>query len=154
MSKIHDNCINAKETLIARGSLPVKFKWSISRGYNTYGYNICSLVTWNNCKLGSCNGGGYDMKGTALAGFLNVAFKDELIALNETLARDYNNRGYNGYSDGLECDLYGFCKSKGKDAVWIDGGCGITSVIRIMGRLGYRFRHVMDDVYEIVRKEV
>lgn len=53
------------------------FKWTVSRGRDTYGYNICSLWV-NDKKVSSCNGGGYDMKGTALGYWMKTAFQDEL----------------------------------------------------------------------------
>ncbi len=59
----------------------LKFKWTVSRGQNTYGYNICSLWV-DGVKVSSCNGGGYDMEGTALGNWMETAFKDELVKLD------------------------------------------------------------------------
>lgn len=98
--KTSENITKAKKTLALTGRLSVRFKWGVSRGYNTYGYRICTLVGNDNVKLSSCNGGGYDMRGTVLADFINVALKDELIAFNKTLNRNYNDRGYRNFSDG------------------------------------------------------
>lgn len=56
------------------------FKWTVSKGKDTYGYNICSLWV-NNKKLTSCNGGGYDMKGTVLGNWIAHRFKDEIVKL-------------------------------------------------------------------------
>lgn len=58
----------------------LKFKWTVSRGRNTYGYNICSLWV-DGVKVTSCNGGGYDMKGTAFGGWIAKAYQDELLNL-------------------------------------------------------------------------
>lgn len=60
----------------------LEFKWTISRGRDTYGYNICSLYV-NGYKVSSCNGGGYDMKGTALGNYIAKAFPDRLLKLNK-----------------------------------------------------------------------
>lgn len=43
----------------------LQFKWTISRGRDTYGYNICSLYV-DGKKVSGCSGGGYDMMGTCL----------------------------------------------------------------------------------------
>lgn len=47
----------------------LEYVWTVSKGRDTYGYNICSLYA-NGVKVGSCNGGGYDMQGVALANYL------------------------------------------------------------------------------------
>ena len=56
------------------------FKWGVSRGRDTYGYTICSLYV-DGKKVASCNGGGYDMKGTCFGDWVAVRFKDELLKL-------------------------------------------------------------------------
>ncbi len=58
------------------------FKWTTSRGRNTYGYNICTLRDKRNNKISSTCGGGYDMKGTCLGDFINTYFYDEIRKLN------------------------------------------------------------------------
>lgn len=58
----------------------LEFKWTISRGRDTYGYNICSLYL-DGRKVAACNGGGYDMKGTSLGNFIARAYADRLRAL-------------------------------------------------------------------------
>ena len=50
------------------------FKWTVSRGRDTYGYNICSLFV-DGEKEASCNGGGYDMKGTVLGVWMEFEFQ-------------------------------------------------------------------------------
>jgi len=56
------------------------FKWGVSRGRDTYGYTICSLYVDGN-KVASCNGGGYDMKGTCLGDWIARKFEKELLNL-------------------------------------------------------------------------
>lgn len=58
----------------------LEFKWGTSRGRDTYGYTICTLYT-DGSKVSSCNGGGYDMKGTALGRYIARAYADRLNAL-------------------------------------------------------------------------
>jgi len=56
------------------------FKWGVSRGRDTYGYRICSLLV-DDTKVSMCNGGGYDMKGTCFGDWVAHKFKDELLKL-------------------------------------------------------------------------
>ena len=58
----------------------LEFKWGISKGKDTAGYNICSLYA-DGKKVSSCNGGGYDMKATALGDWIANAFEKELLKL-------------------------------------------------------------------------
>jgi len=62
------------------------FKWTVSRGRDTYGYNICSLYV-DGRKVSSCNGGGYDMKGKALGNWVAGRFSDELMKLEIPMGR-------------------------------------------------------------------
>lgn len=57
--------------------LSLHFKWTVSRGRDTFGYNICTLLV-DGQKKGRCMGSGYDMKGTALAQWLENNYQDEL----------------------------------------------------------------------------
>lgn len=76
-------------------SQTLEFKWGISRGRDTYGYNICTLYV-NGRKVSSCNGGGYDMEGTCLGEFIARRYADRLQTLKVHRAT--------GYKDGR---LYG-----------------------------------------------
>jgi hypothetical protein len=58
----------------------LEFKWSVSRGRETAGYNICSLYV-DGVKAANCNGGGYDMKGMALGTWIARAYAARLLAL-------------------------------------------------------------------------
>ena len=53
------------------------FKWTVSRGADTYGYNICTLYI-NGDRVASCSGGGYDMQGTCLGDWIEAQFPEEL----------------------------------------------------------------------------
>src|SRR5689334_12933923 len=65
----------------------LEFKWTVSRDAGTYGYNISTLRDRLGGKLGRCNGGGYDMKGTSFGQYVERQFQPELLAL----AQDQNN---------------------------------------------------------------
>lgn len=61
----------------------LEFRWTTSRGRDTYGYNICALYV-DGVKVSSCNGGGYDMEGTALGNWIARRFAAELRAIPES----------------------------------------------------------------------
>lgn len=60
----------------------LQFKWTVSRGRDTDGYNICSLYVEGK-KVASCNGGGYDMEGTCLGSWVARRFAERLCKLKE-----------------------------------------------------------------------
>lgn len=67
--------------MVEYGTNPrLEFHWTVSRGRNTCGYNICSLYV-NGRKVSACNGGGYDMKGTSLGHWIAKHYADRLRAL-------------------------------------------------------------------------
>jgi hypothetical protein len=111
----------------------MEFVWTVSRGRDTYGYNICSLYI-DGVKVSSCNGGGYDMEGTALADWMESKYRLELTKLN---------------SD----DYYGLCfwndKRKKRQKRWskhcsvsLDGACGMSSMQEVLKRFGYMMEYV------------
>lgn len=78
--------------------------------------------------VGSASGGGYDKEGTALGQAITLFFGEELrnVPLPE---RDANGRTTRGF--------YGLSESKSDGRRWIDGACGLQSVIRILEALGF-----------------
>jgi len=104
------------------------FKWTVSRGRNSYGYNICTLLV-DGVKKGQCNGGGYDMKGTSLAYWLTNDFQPQLLELfsPEILAKEnYSKR------------FYGVHISEKSKSVYLDGACGFSSIERIANAIGVK----------------
>jgi len=69
----------------------LEYKWTVSRGRDTYGYNICTLYA-DGRKVSRCDGGGYDMEGTCLGSFLAKRYADRLVALK---TKDFP-RGHDG----------------------------------------------------------
>lgn len=114
----------------------LEFKWTISRGRDTYGYNICSLYV-NGKKVSSCNGGGYDMSGVCISDWMEKEFQDGLKALD---AEKYY--GLRKYDDG-------------DDVMYVDGACGFSSMERILEALGWQLEkmRVSGDVYLLTKKE-
>lgn len=66
--------------MTATATTTLEFRWTTSRGRDTYGYNVCTLYA-DGRKVARCNGGGYDMEGTCLGTFLETFYADRLNAL-------------------------------------------------------------------------
>lgn len=117
------------------------FKWTVSRGRDTYGYNICTLLV-NGEKAGRCNGGGYDMKGTSfgqwLSGYyqdqLQERFKNEIGAVTEADYSDYSGYCYKSIDGFYGARISG--KKGDKLKIELDGGCGFDSMKRIAEAIG------------------
>lgn len=112
----------------------VSISWGISRGRDTYGYNICRAVSRQTGKTYRTTGGGYDMVGTVIGGWFAAEYQAELQAL---YARDhlkfkaYSNSGYH-----VHCELHGlFARPDGP--FYMDGGTGIDCMLRIIKECGF-----------------
>lgn len=143
------------------------FKWTVSRGRDTYGYNICSLWVDGN-KVSSCNGGGYDMKGTAFGNWVEEAWQDELQAKGGMYADTFYEadmkgefigrfdkpeaHGPTGWIQAPESDrFYGmsaYCAFNGTGwkivKVHLDGACGFESIRKIVQHLGLDIQYVAE----------
>lgn len=114
--------------------------WSISRGRDTYGYNICRLDDNATQKRYRCNGGGYDMTGTVLGDWLADVYQSELQALAPRAGAWYSKAGgYRTNPDRLH-GLYGLSINEDTGTASIDGACGIRSVEMIAAAIGIGFR--------------
>ena len=91
--------------------------WAVSKGVNTYGYNICRLDDRNNGKRFRCMGGGYDMIGTVFGDWLQHYYQSELLKIKES-------------------GFYGMTYRADKNQVSLDGACGIESMLRIAEAIG------------------
>lgn len=104
-----------------KDTISLEFKWTTSRGRDTYGYAVCTLYA-DGRKVARCNGGGYDMKGTCLGSYLEVAFADRL---RELKPQDMPAQSHWQSDDTRVCD--GDCKQafreKLKECV-LNGGTG------------------------------
>lgn len=129
-----------------KNSLPfvsLKLSWAVSRGRDTYGYNICRLDDSATGKRYKTCGGGYDMVGTVLADWLADVMQDELKAI----ANDayYQVKKKDGACYGHSNALYGMYAYYNEDGtinkVSIDGACGESSVIKIAEALGLRVEY-------------
>lgn len=157
--KKYVNIAELRTDLETYGSLPLEIKWSISRGRDTYGYNICSLYVYGQ-KVTDCNGGGYDMIGTVIGELVTALFKEELEELSK--GADLSNHFSDGreikfrnlkYGSRYEDDCYGLYTSdyNGNRKVCIDGACGEGSVGDILNAIGYDLRY-KDSKHRILTK--
>lgn len=121
------------------------FKWTVSRGQDTYGYNICTLLV-DGDKVAKTCGGGYDMQGTALGEWLQTAyamqlnglFMEEIVSFKEKPFRE-GYRSQHKLKDKHGVEYYGaslFQKYGGKIQLYLDGGCGFGSIERIANAIG------------------
>ena len=139
------NISELRNDLETYGSLPLEIKWSISRGRDTYGYNICSLYVYGQ-KVTDCNGGGYNMIGTVIGELVTALFGAELSELS--MSADLTNHHSDGreikfhnpkYGGRYESDCYGLYTSDydNNRKVGINGGCGERSVGNVLNAIGY-----------------
>lgn len=145
MSKKKTPTIFSKERLEA--GLPLHFKRGTSKGRDTYGYTIVSLYI-DGEKVSSCQGGGYDMQGTALADWMEFQFSEELKTLEpfHRIGEGDNERQVGFY--GLFVHVKGDNKYQPKwmegAKLHLDGGCGFSSMESIIKALGYRLRYLRE----------
>lgn len=97
----------------------LKLSWSISRGRDTDGYNICRLDDNNEGQRYRCMGGGYDMTGSVVGEWLKKTYQERLLAAGAAVT-----------------DLYGARRIG--DYVSLDGACGLECMIRIAAVIGIR----------------
>lgn len=127
------------------------FKWTVSRGRDTYGYNICTLLV-DGEKVGKTCGGGYDMQGTVLGQWLTNEYQEQLVKLfaNELDSLAYSNKE-GTIQKGIETKFgttqkyyggYLHVDARGPKyyRVSLDGACGIESMKRIAEAIGITFK--------------
>lgn len=104
----------------------LEIKYTVSRGRDTYGYNIVSLIDVD--KKYKASGGGYDMVGTVFADWLEANYHDRLHKLLEIHIGEPDNGFY-----GL------FLRSTG---VVLDGACGFDCIKRIAQAIGLEIKTI------------
>ena len=113
----------------------LSLSWSVSRGRDTYGYNICRLDDRNNGQRFKCMGGGYDMVGTVFGQWLEANYQAELLTLKERA--NYSRSVDGGYTPAnREDSLYGMAYLEKENRVSLDGACGRECMIRIAEAIG------------------
>ena len=126
----------------------LKFKYTTSRGQNTYGYNICSLYVDGTKKYSTC-GGGYDMKGTVLGQYIKANYLKEIKELKGNTGSLDDGTGYYGLSyykmveDADNKERYVSLKQYEEGAtVRLDGACGFDSMRDILKAIGYGIQFI------------
>lgn len=114
----------------------LKVTYGTSRGRDTYGYNLVTVVDSKNNKRYRQCGGGYDMRGAALADWMEDCLQDELLAYLQSCGMVSGERCSNGdaaYKTGYP---YGAYITKAGVAGF-DGACGVESVRKCLEGMGY-----------------
>ena len=118
----------------------LRLSWSISRGNETYGYNICRLDDTKAGRRFKCMGGGYDMVGTCFGDWLENTHQEKLLALVKELMTDsgkFEDCGYSVYGYIKFNGLYGMTYNTNSGKVTLDGACGIDAMHTIAKALGF-----------------
>ena len=115
------------------------FKWTVSRGRDTYGYNICSL--WiNGQKVASCNGGGYDMQGTCFGDYIEKNYQERLQKLNANYGSNDKRKGFYGLV--ISKNHKRINKYKSGAIIQLDGACGFDSMRQIAEKIGLKLEYI------------
>lgn len=112
----------------------ISISWSVSRGYETYGWNICRAVSRETGKTYRTTGGGYDMVGTVVGDWFTSEHQADLLALVHANLSDfeaYSNSGHLHNPKMSEVILHP------DGSVYLEGGCGIECMLRIIEACGY-----------------
>ena len=150
------------------GKYTLQLKWTVSRGRDTYGYNICTLYV-DGRKVGRCNGGGYDMQGTCVGHWIERAFADRLLKLTtEFYGLTFHDPNFNpgkavldsgktveqaeADGDSFGLDRYQqFHRASSKTPTerhtipLMDGACGMSCMQDIGKAIGLRFEYIRVD---------
>lgn len=111
----------------------VQISWAVSRGRDSYGYNICRADSYVLGQRFKTIGGGYDMIGTVIGKYIQTRFQTELLKLvsdNQENSKPYVNEWFQ------LSNFYGLTFRPSENRVSLDGGCGIESMLKIAVALG------------------
>jgi hypothetical protein len=112
----------------------LSISWTVSRGRETYGYNICRLEDYEIGQRYRAVGGGYDMVGTVFADWLVDCYQDRLTEISDRASSVWCN-GSRLRNDAPDA-LYGMTYNEADKRVLVDGACGLDSVRRIADAIG------------------
>lgn len=119
--------------------------WAVSRGVDTYGYNICRLDSSTSGKRYRTCGGGYDMIGTVIGQYLQAEHCEAIMSLVKRLMSDPDKFEDAGYSVGGFVkfpDLYGMVYNTRTGNVSLDGACGVSSMQAIGEAIGISWQRL------------
>lgn len=109
--------------------------WSVSRGRDTYGYNICRLDDTSTGDRFKCMGGGYDMVGSVFGSWLEACYQDRLVKLRDRASCFFKTGEMTRVNDRAD-RLYGMAYIVEDDRISLDGACGLECMIRIAEAIG------------------
>jgi hypothetical protein len=125
----------------------LELKWTVSRGVNTYGYNICTVIDSTTGKRYQCKGGGYDMTGTSFGNWLTVVHQDRLLAIADrayyTSAPGEGRYNVNKHPDALYGMTTHYDEAGKATLVSLDGACGLDSMRTIAKTIGLSVRSLV-----------
>lgn len=123
----------------------LRITYGTSRGRDTYGYTVVSLHDYGKKRI-SCNGGGYDMRGTVFGDWIAREYQPRLLELADKFAAHWTKaEGFKSDNQNRE-KLYGGTfypegsSDNKKPHVTLDGACGFESMRRIAEAIGLQVR--------------
>lgn len=139
----------------------LKFKYTTSRGRDTYGYNICSLWVDGEKQAATC-GGGYDMTGTALGIWIARKFQKELLKFDKKFyGLKYYNPDWKPSTECIEAEekdeltkLTGLARyqdfykqssdlpTEKHTKATLDGACGFDCMRNVLEEIGHKLKYV------------
>lgn len=115
--------------------------YGTSRGRDTYGYTLVQLFE-NGRKVTSTCGGGYDMRGTVCANWLEKTYQDTLRNLLRHKTHYIHREGKSYETRNGRDNFYGSTLHTETNAISLDGGCGFESIRQIAKAIGLEVRTV------------
>lgn len=121
----------------------LKFKYTTSRGQETYGYNICSLYVDGKKRYSTC-GGGYDMKGTVLGQYMKANFFEDIKKLSGNTGSMDDGTGHYGllYYKDIDGKRTSIKNYEDGAVMYLDGACGFRSMESILYAIGYGLQFI------------
>ena len=120
------------------------FKWTTSKGRNTYGWNICTLKDRKGNKISSTCGGGYDMKGTAFGDFIADYFGEQLKRLTANYG-SFDKGGFYGLRHYNTRTRKSQKRASKHTRTTIDGACGFNCMLTILEKIGFSLTFIAED---------
>tara|TARA_R100000353_G_scaffold157938_1_gene117094 strand:+ start:176 stop:643 length:468 start_codon:yes stop_codon:yes gene_type:complete len=120
------------------------FKWTTSKGRNTYGWNICTLKDRRGNKISSTCGGGYDMKGTAFGDFIADYFGEQLKRLTANYG-SFDKGGFYGLRHYNTITRKSQKRASKHTRTTIDGACGFNCMLTILEKIGFSLTFIAED---------
>ena len=123
----------------------LELSWGLSRGRETFGYNIARLVDTSTGERLRCMGGGYDMQGTVFAEWLEKHYQLELRAIADAAHGSYVDGVRQPNNDAGHYGMTTYYTPKMTSAnVRLDGACGLESIRAIARALGLRLQSTVN----------